>query len=715
MGNPASLVELYRRANEERLRGNLGAAQRLYGQCLVINAAEEDEQGRALTLRYLADVELRWGHLAEARRRFSEALAVYEAFSNVDGQVATLRDLSDLATRQGSFAEARRLRLQAGRCQESKLHGRLIPAVEQAAEPDIVWRTSRPTAPRPAPAGPIYRGSRSRAAAVNRDESAGMTSDAATEQESPLQRFPLLEAPEWVLPGGVFEVVVGVQELQDPSLGGTGGFLVPKEGVHLECELLVDGFELVIDAASAKPFHRMLHVTEDDPFPSAAAYRLRPREGADLRDWRTIGVVFRSDDVMLGYAAREVEVRRTPVDRGAAGPALPDTQRREPMDLSGGRPADDPDVTILMQQSDDSSVEGLVCTVTSRFLTEQPEGGELVRLGDAAGSTITGFVKGLDALTNPLQRLAEIEGIGTRLARKLPRAAMQAIRAAGEATDGPPSVLFLTSDLVIPWELAVVDPPLAGQRAAPEGSRLLGAQARVSRWLVTSEPPPTSPPRSQATPVKQVAVVSGDYQTPTYEPLPEAETEAAHVLGIVPSGTPVEARFEPVYALLCGRPAVELIHMAMHATFGADAPASGLVLLADGVETTILDHNQVLSGNLAEQHPFVFLNACKAGQGDLYLGQYAGIAEGLLAIGASAVVAPLWSVDDARARSFAEGFYKRALPSDGNHATDPAEVLRQERATINKAAIDAGTVDLADISVLAYQFFGHPHLAMSRA
>jgi len=120
------------------------------------------------------------------------------------------------------------------------------------------------------------------------------------------------------------------------------------------------------------------------------------------------------------------------------------------------------------------------------------------------------------------------------------------------------------------------------------------------------------------------------------------------------------------------------------------------------VDGDVIDPLVVKGGALTEA-PLVFLNACQVGTGQETLGDYAGLAESFLFVGASAVVAPLWSIDDAVASALAERFYARAFAGDA-----VAEIVRAERATI-------GTGDDKNSSTLiAFQFFGHPAMRLER-
>jgi hypothetical protein len=89
------------------------------------------------------------------------------------------------------------------------------------------------------------------------------------------------------------------------------------------------------------------------------------------------------------------------------------------------------------------------------------------------------------------------------------------------------------------------------------------------------------------------------------------------------------------------------------------------------------------------------------GRGQSMLGDAAGMAPALVAIGACAVVAPLWRVDDTVARELAIRFFA-ALRAG---TPGPAEFFAAERSAA--ASYGGGT---ADGTRLAYLFFGHPRM-----
>ena len=135
----------------------------------------------------------------------------------------------------------------------------------------------------------------------------------------------------------------------------------------------------------------------------------------------------------------------------------------------------------------------------------------------------------------------------------------------------------------------------------------------------------------------------------------------------------------------------------MHGSYAPEGVLEGL-LLVDG---DTLDPMAV-KGTTFARAPFVFLNVCQVGSSNEVLGDYAGLAAAFLHAGASAVIAPLWSIDDAAAKDLALRFYNRVF-DDG---LLPASVLRDERREF------AGSHGDGAATRLAYQFFGHPALAV---
>jgi hypothetical protein len=105
---------------------------------------------------------------------------------------------------------------------------------------------------------------------------------------------------------------------------------------------------------------------------------------------------------------------------------------------------------------------------------------------------------------------------------------------------------------------------------------------------------------------------------------------------------------------------------------------------------------------IGEAEPLVFINACEVGRAVPALTGIGGFAAAFIDMGATAVIAPLWSVKDDIAHTIALEFYGKVLESP---STPLSSILRDIRA---RAYDDNGEDTYA-----AYCFFGDPLLHCS--
>ena len=296
-----------------------------------------------------------------------------------------------------------------------------------------------------------------------------------------------------------------------------------------------------------------------------------------------------------------------------------------------------------------------------------------------------------------------LQGYGKRIGDEIPDEVWTAIYTAAEAVKPETlQILLLTDEPYVPWELARVANPFDSK--AP---RYLGAQANVGRWIL-SEKSRTDPPRSKS--ASSMAVVWGVYTA--MERLLAAEEEAA-LLQAQYKAISITAEPVPVFSLLGGTPPADILHFAVHGKYDPLAVGEGIFLISGPPVNPV----QIEGSDLSVRKPFVFLNACQVGAASAVLGDYSGTAQAFLAAGASAVVAPLWSVDDKIAQNIAMEFYKEALASakaaeeTGTPVEPPpvADLLRRARKGL---VDDAGTMSA---TYLAYQFYGHPSLRLTWA
>ncbi len=519
--------------------------------------------------------------------------------------------------------------------------------------------------------------------------------------------WPHLSCEDVVVAGAVFPVEVGLRGDRDPEVEGTGALSVPAGPFTLEVELMLDpdGFAVVGDRVFS------LDVTPADPYPTKTV-QLVAIAGQGLARDRRIGATFRVGGEIRGYAARNVAVVAS-AEEATSTKAPTQPVPASPSDVSEFPPGEAPDLSITISRGDDVARTKLLWSVSSHLVAfDVPEQTLTSDIGETPQAFLAQIVKKANETSSPLNLFSWLEGTGrSTIAPKIPPAVQSAIRKVIEAVDPrPPTILLVTEDPYVPWELAVLDPPSPDASASP----FLGAQAVIGRWpLDERQKPPPRPPQQVA--VADQAVVSGVYEgVPGWNRLKRAEEEAAELLKRWPRAKPVNASFEEVLACIRGDPPADVLHFALHGRFDLDGSRDGLILIAhpegkpDENIPEYLQPGNVDSGELGERRPLVFLNACQVGASNLVLGDYSGMSHSFLFAGASAVVAALWSIDDAVASEVALGFYERSL---GGDRLGPAEILRAERAKVTEDGIKRKDKE-ASVARLAYQFFGHPKMQL---
>ncbi len=357
-------------------------------------------------------------------------------------------------------------------------------------------------------------------------------------------------------------------------------------------------------------------------------------------------------------------------------------------------------MTVTIEhQEDESGGSFWLQLLTRDGMGVRPDSTALpIDLGSGAQAFLQGVIASVHDNEGKESLRPALLGIGHRIARQLPHQFWDVFGQVAAATaPRPPSIQILSAEAHIPWELAVL--PDAVALVDPKAPRFLGAQANVARWVI-GEPPPRVPPPAKLG-VATIAVISGVFTGPAT--LEEAEAEA-DAMEEKFAADPIQAVDQAVLECLSHAPAYDVIHFAVHGTYaepGTGGAVQPRILLADG---TFLDENTVMGLEPLPGTPLVFLNACQVGSGHQVLGDYAGMAAAFLYAGAAAVIAPLWSIDDAAAKDIGLRFYERVFAG-----ASPAEALRLERASFLTSP------ETASSTFLAYQYYGHPSLKVERS
>lgn len=557
-------------------------------------------------------------------------------------------------------------------------------AREVTIDLDVGVDAAAPPAPPPA-APPTTEPGRVTGDVVDTDvdgPAAGATVGAGS--ELPRESYARLECPDAVVERAEFEVIVGLMDRPDPRVTG-GPMRLPDWVVGpytMTVQVVADGYALRADES----WRLELPVSARDPYPARTLHLTAQGGTAPVRP-SSIRAMYSVAGQPIGLAVRSIAVVRDAsllrdAPRQPAGAAIS-------LNLPEGVA---PDLTVRIERAD-SQASGrlLVQLLTADQTIPLPHAPIGIDIGGEPAADLRLVIEQMNKVEGTATQYVTLRGIGLTIADQLPPEFWDVLRQVASRLNGrPPTILFLSAEPYVPWELAVVDPPLDAD--APP---FLSAQANVGRWVLGQSRPKLPPPAAQT--IEAVAVVSGKYDLPGWARLVEAEAEAADIVRDLAASS-VDATSVKVLDLLRGQPSADLIHFAVHGNVASEGADDGLILV-DGTAFGPL----AVRGTPLRGTPFVFLNACQVGQGQQILGDHAGLAEAFLFAGASGVIAPLWSVDDHVARTIALRFYEGALKGE-----TAADILRRERAAFHDSP---GTVST---TYLAYQYFGHPGLRFER-
>jgi CHAT domain-containing protein len=247
--------------------------------------------------------------------------------------------------------------------------------------------------------------------------------------------------------------------------------------------------------------------------------------------------------------------------------------------------------------------------------------------------------------------------------------------------NGADSMSLISEEPYIPWELMVPYQTVQNPR------KPLGVEIRFGRWVVGDYKSPR-----QRIPLKSAYIVR-----PKTSGLMSAQQEVNFFTQLKPDFAPADeiipADFTGVNKGLAG-PSRNVIHLICH---GKSAALQTLEL--NKPDTLDCAQVRTLKGFHAafKDGPLAFLNACEVGGQVVALDGVGGFANSFIELGASAVIAPLWPVQDKVALDVTQTFYPQALKG-----VPFAEVMKQIRAKAYAQAVD---------SYAAYCFYGDPMAA----
>lgn len=278
------------------------------------------------------------------------------------------------------------------------------------------------------------------------------------------ETFPLIEAPGEVVAGWGAEVEVGLSPGEVPD--GTVATPSGHEPVDLDVQLIAEGFE------APGGWRVRLHLDAATPYPRARVGLVALAQDQPVTA-RQIQAVYTVRGQVTGFGVRALAVLDSP---GLLG------RENAPHPVAGTRvrPADDgeaPDVTAVIVHGDRPG--RLWWTYGSpHFVT--PDQAEVCELGMRASE----FGRRLAG------QATSLENVGRQVAARVPRGFWELLNAVAiRVAPRHPSVLILSQEPHVPWELAVLEHPF--DQSAPG---FLNCQAVTGRWPLGGRRPELPPP-----------------------------------------------------------------------------------------------------------------------------------------------------------------------------------------------------------------------------
>jgi hypothetical protein len=349
----------------------------------------------------------------------------------------------------------------------------------------------------------------------------------------------------------------------------------------------------------------------------------------------------------------------------------------------------DPDLLVSIEAASPEEDRDFHCTVISPHLKKYIKGASGTwKLESAARDLVSDYMQSfVERGASQAQRANRLRGAGNVFFRAAPKVFRDCYWALVEAGKEIETIAIVSQEPFMPWELMVPNRPGDTTKREP-----LGIAHRVGRW---SDPSGVSAP--------QHLLVSDSYiVAPVYralQNLANAKTEAAWVRDHFKGKLVTPATFDGLDACFAAA-GVTLIHFVCH----GGSQGSQLMLAANdnkspegSLRVLDLEDWPAAASAIGSKHPLVFLNACEVGRLEPSLIGIDGLAPAFARLGASCVIAPVWSVEDGAAHDVAQRFYEALLAQP---AVPLAAIFQQIRR-------DAYKPDGAD-SYGAYCFFGDP-------
>jgi hypothetical protein len=512
--------------------------------------------------------------------------------------------------------------------------------------------------------------------------------DEAQDQETPtgageatIRRTPHLDVPDELVKAAGSKFTVSVRVDSRPFESGEEGTDVVIEAPP-DVRRVKVGVLLLVSEHFQVEGEEYGSLTIERELPQSASLEFRLRVADEPPD-RPAGIqaLFLYHGRSCGQVGRQWDWQSL----GASAPAA-EPEGEAPASLPVHVDAKRPDLSVFITAPVQDGLH-FKCAVETPLLPGYEEArSKKFGLPEKAETWVRGKFRWLtDEDLDSEERRYALEEIGQELFDAAPELFREVLWKMIDAGRPPMSIYIASVEPTLPWELMIPNRP---PDKKPDVLKPLGVEFAVGRWTRSDS---KSPP--QLMPIRDSLVVAPVYEG---EHALDSGAEVELVTGRL-NGTEIKPATRRQVERHCRETPASLLHFVCHGE--ADVDGDDAIELNDEelMSSSWVRANKAMRSMCAERAPLVFINACETGQLVHSIAGGAGFPFAFATIGARAIVAPLWPVDDDLARSVAEQLYTSALKPG---APPLAEILRRirERAYVED---DADTF-------AAYCFYGDP-------
>ena len=278
--------------------------------------------------------------------------------------------------------------------------------------------------------------------------------------------YTMIKSPGAVVCGEEFELTIGLSDEPQSDVGGNQQ--VPRPEGRPEYTLTMEIIALDFDLRDGETARVAVPVTPDDSSPKAKLH-LTPKPIEEEHKGGLLQVIYSVDGETIGLAVRAIGIARE-------GRFRPEAEE-PPQDPSFGftPPSGEELADITVRHVHGKSDRELVWTMETAWPEVQPRGEQYeIRVGSKPESFAQDIVKGVGARRDKRDLGLYINSIAKKVGAKIPGEFWGLLREIadrkrelwkaeedGDSGKPPrPTVLILTADPYVPWELGCMSVPL---------------------------------------------------------------------------------------------------------------------------------------------------------------------------------------------------------------------------------------------------------------